>query len=220
MVPYSTSTSLSNSTVWESWNSGWTTSTSSVTSNDVWLSWNTTWASNSTATYDSSVTWSAWNNPRYNQAVRALRQQETDAERAAREERARIQREEQERAQRERDEANARARELLLSVLNEEQKEEYLKYKAFTVIAKDSQRRYIIKEGWAGNVYEVDENDNVIRSFCIHPRETIPVPDNLTSQKLMLEGGQEKEFQKIANITEYRKPTMKSPIPRKTPAAA
>lgn len=92
------------------------------------------------------------------------------------------------------------ARELLLSVLSEEQRKEYERDKAFHVEAKDG-TRYRLKHGWAGNVEELNELGIAIARYCIHPNVQIPEADNLVAQKLMLETDPER-FRRTANRTD------------------
>lgn len=131
------------------------------------------------------------------QRKQRLEAAEREAERARqREAKAK---EEYEKAQAARIAAEARARELLLSVLSDQQREEYERTKAFRVKAADG-KEYRLKHGWAGNVEELDEFGKAIARLCIHPSAAIPEADNLVAQKLMIETDPE-SFRRIANRT-------------------
>ena|ERR1017187_5318447 len=97
-------------------------------------------------------------------------------------------------------EADDRATGLLLAHLSPDQREQYEKDRCFEVHIADkkSVRRYRITQGWAGNVFLVDEQGKKIKKFCIHPTKSVPYADNLLAQKLLLEADEER-FLSIAN---------------------
>jgi len=99
-------------------------------------------------------------------------------------------------------EAKARAEELLVSLLDEEQEEEWKLSRTVTVKVSDV-KSVRIKEGWAGNCEELDENGHVIARHCIHPSTSVPNADNMISQLLMLETDPD-EFFRISNRSVVR----------------
>lgn len=97
-------------------------------------------------------------------------------------------------------EAFQRAEELLLLCLSEEQQQQYREHGYFDTVVDD--RRFRINNWWSGNVYEYNPEGIKIRSYCLHPKETVPVPDHMLIQKLMLEM-QLGEFIRTANVTAH-----------------
>lgn len=100
------------------------------------------------------------------------------------------------------DEANQRAEALLLSTLNEEQREEYQRLRRFHV--ETDTRIYRIQYGRAGNVKVVHTKDAEfhLEALCLHPTDRVPNPDTMLAQKLLLEAN-EAEFREIANISYF-----------------
>lgn len=94
------------------------------------------------------------------------------------------------------------ADELLLSQLSPEQREEYQRLQRFHVVADG--KTYRIRRGWAGNI-DLIEDDRVAERWCVHPARTVPVPDNLLAQKLMIESGLADELREIANVSTIRR---------------
>lgn len=179
----STTSSTTNS-VWNSWVCDTGTS---ATSNEVW----TIWTTGDSTTYGAS---NVYQPP-----------PETEEQRLARLERERQRREEAEAAKRERDEAKRKAEELLRESLDREQREQFDATKWFYVISQ-SGKRYRIRNGWAGNVDELNEDDLIIAEYCIHPQEWgVPTEDNMLIQKLMLEADEER-FLEIANRRSINNP--------------
>lgn len=176
---------------WTAWNdtyttTTWTTTNSSCTSS-TWDAWNYY------APRRRDSVWYAWNGATSTTTANLYvepRVVETDEQRAAREERER---------QRAADaaEAKARATELLLSVLDEQQAADFLERKEFTVEGSDG-KRYLIREGRMHNVFEIDEDGNRVVEICGHVRPHIPNEDNLAAQKLALETDAPR-FLQIAN---------------------
>lgn len=103
-----------------------------------------------------------------------------------------------EEAERKRQEAEQRAEELLLQHLDKGQRRSYRQHKKFKVIGGDG-ASFELTYGWAGNIREF-KDDKPIARFCIHPREQVPIPDNLLAQKLMLETDPAR-FRQVANRT-------------------
>jgi len=198
--------------VWYAWNT--LTSGTNATANQVWQAWQTYVTASTIAD-----PWSTWNGDSCRPELRACpppppltREQLEARERHLRECNARCA---AERVARQ--EAEARAEALLLRELDEHQREEYRREKAFTVRLPDG-KRYRIKKGWAGNVERLEArriailqeeapslvaNDREYRAverFCIHPAEQLPEQDNMLAQLLLLKAN-EAEFRRIANIT-------------------
>lgn len=102
--------------------------------------------------------------------------------------------------------AQIKARELLDSVLSDEQRRSLHENKHFEVVGK-SGRRYRIQHGSVRNVYLLDETGKTVERFCAHhpldvPAGTIgqdyPTEDHMVTQKLMLEC-EEEAFLAVAN---------------------
>lgn len=200
---------------WAYWVGGNTATTvtysdNSTTGDLVWEAW-----CDDTSTTVTSLTnyvWARWSDSANNLADRvkltAARPTETEEERAARIERQRVAAEaaaEQRRvAEEERQAAIAKARTLLNEHLNEEQRATYERDSYFEVVVPGTLRHYRIREGWSHNVERL-ENGQPVESFCIHPAQVVPNPDNMLAQKLMLEAC-EKDFLKIANRSVIRQP--------------
>ena len=93
-----------------------------------------------------------------------------------------------------------RAEALLLSTLDEEQRDEYARLRRFHV--ETDSRIYRIQYGRAGNVKVVHTKDAEfhLEALCLHPTDRVPNPDTMLAQKLLLEAD-EAEFRDIANIT-------------------
>lgn len=190
MVCYDTSTS---GTIWHYWATG-TTAATCATSDSVWCEWNTTASTTTYATTASApVVWQRWNTVQKAPELTAEQQAAAEANRLAHEQAA-------EKAKKEQEEATRRAEELLNRHLNEEQRKQYRKEKKFKVIGGDG-AAFEIGSQWSGNVSELNGRGKPIRRFCAHPREQVPIPDLMLSQKLMLETDPE-AFRKIANKTE------------------
>lgn len=93
--------------------------------------------------------------------------------------------------------ADGKAEDLLRRVLSKEQILELEAKNHFHIMGKDG-LKYRIGRGWSRNVMRVDTlTGEVKQSFCIHPKMTVPIPDNMLAQKLLLEGDPETFF-KIA----------------------
>lgn len=103
--------------------------------------------------------------------------------------------------------AQRRARELLLSMLDEDQAQQWEAERAFTIETADGARRYRIRHGVAGNIMLVKDGDREasdggwLRRFCFHayhPEGSIPVEDHVLAQKLFIESD-EASFLRLAN---------------------
>lgn len=169
--------------VWTAWNgTGTAASSSSVT--QIWADWQTSAGTTTLPVYRPP----ARREPTPEEiAAIEERQRRWDAEQA---ERARVQAE-----------ADVRARALLLDVLTDEQREEFVATERFRV------------RGSKGGVYEVRCNSGVSgnvrgrphmggreRSYCIHPTNGVPRHDTYLAQKLLLEHDED-EFLRVANAS-------------------
>jgi hypothetical protein len=103
----------------------------------------------------------------------------------------------------ERKEAEDRARVLLLATLDAEQAKMFVAERSFVVHSQDRKRRYLVKYGVQGNVELLNDAGQSVAKFCIHPEESVPTPDVMLAQKLLLEAD-EQQFLKIANKTVLR----------------
>jgi hypothetical protein len=103
--------------------------------------------------------------------------------------------------------AKDRAERLLHEMLTPQQSEELKANGRFhlDVISNNGERRrYQIQRGRHGNVKQVDDHGNVIRSLCVHPILGVPDADTMLAQKLYLEHAEE-ELLQVANITVARR---------------
>jgi len=165
--------------IWQSWNSG------TASTGDVWYTWCTSTDSTTSAT-PNNITYIA------TPAVKLTKEQK--AENVAR--RAREKKEANERIAK-RAAAKEKAEELLLSLLDENQREDLKENNSF-VILSELEKRYRIRRGRVMNVTELDEQNKRIASYCAHPFMSVPDADTMVSQLLMLQHN-EQEFLSIAN---------------------
>lgn len=165
--------------------------------------WNT-WATHNDSTasaHSTSAAWTAWSegtvsnatpinyDPAYYIPVHQTPKQLEAAAEASR------QRKEK------REQANARAEELLRSMLTQEQQDQLNIMSAF--IIETELRKYRIRRGRSTNVDELDGSGKVVARLCAHPREGVPNADTMLAQMLMLQTD-EAEFRRIANISVIR----------------
>jgi hypothetical protein len=102
--------------------------------------------------------------------------------------------------------AKAKAEQLLVEHLTEEQEQAWKENRAIFVTAK-SGRRFKIREGRAGTIEEINAEGKAIRSFCVHVEpHNVPDADNVLAQKLALEHNEEALLRMANNhpITPYR----------------
>lgn len=205
----------------------WTTSTSTAATIDVWPTANWGLQTLGTATSDSIVlgntetanaiwglsTWqdtvhtnTVTNIQRVRQAAVVLTPEEVAAGVARRV----IQRQDRLKANarktRFHEAANARARRLLMTMLDDAQKDELEKDNRFHLTVHDpdgAMRVYRIDYGYMGNVKLIDTSGRPVKSYCIHADSRLPKEDQMLAQKLLLEAN-EKEFLRIANMTRIR----------------
>ena len=81
--------------------------------------------------------------------------------------------------------AEAKAEELLLMCISEEQGKQYLEHGYFDVTTKS--KKYRIRKGWSKNIEELDEESKPKHVYCIHPAIWVPNQDNMLAQKLLLD---------------------------------
>jgi hypothetical protein len=93
--------------------------------------------------------------------------------------------------------ASARARALLLSMLEVHQREQLQRDKFFEVIARHSKRRYRIRQGTHGNVRLLDAQGREVTHYCGQPNG-VPTEDCMLAQKLQIEHDEE-AFLQAAN---------------------
>lgn len=94
--------------------------------------------------------------------------------------------------------AEKKAEILLRQMLTPEQKEDLTQKGCFYLHV--GEKKFRIDRGHAGNVKLVDERNEVVESYCIHPEGGIPDADAMLAQKLLLETDLE-TFERVANIT-------------------
>jgi len=106
-------------------------------------------------------------------------------------------REERERLADERQVAKSQAETLLKSLLTAGQRKHLDEASSF-LVKSESERMFRIRRG--GTVEELNERDEVVARYCIHPPygSGLPKADTMLAQKLMLEMN-EAEFMNIAN---------------------
>jgi hypothetical protein len=170
---------------WYQWNVKYV-QTNSVTCNDVvWASWYADQGTGSQVV--TSSCWQAWN---VNYPVQTLVYTQEQIELAR-----------QRGAEREKQNKIAleNAEALLFLCLTETQKSQYKEHGYFETVVDD--RTFRITKGWSGNVHEYKDGKK-IKSYCIHPNEDVPVPDNMLTQKLLLET-QLDLFMRTANMTSH-----------------
>lgn len=189
MAEWITTTNASADIVWQNW----TTGSSAAGNGVIWG----TWVGESTATTGAA-----------NPAPNRDQYRETEEQQQARLDREEQFMREQEAARqvrlREKEEAQQKAEELLRETLEKEQLDQYEKTKWFFIISQ-SGKRYRIRNGWIGNIDELNEEDLIVATYCIHPQRRIPIEDSMLTQKLMLEAD-EPRFLQIANKTTLSAP--------------
>ena len=94
--------------------------------------------------------------------------------------------------------AEKKAEILLRQLLTPEQQETLDQKKCFYL--HSGGKKYRIERGRTGNVKLVDERDQVLESYCIHPQVNCPDADTMLAQKLLIETDLEK-FERVANVS-------------------
>lgn len=98
-----------------------------------------------------------------------------------------------------REEGEARSLRLLLSCLDEEQKQELREKRCFKMFGRDG-KKYLVTRRQHGNVSLLDENEKPVMNYCI-VAEGVPIYDQMLTQKLLLEYDPTSFFE-TANATE------------------
>jgi len=132
-------------------------------------------------------TWQTWNEnwqPTAAPVVHIPRYRETEEQR-----RERLRREEEAKqlaaAEAEiRKKANERAEKLLLSVLDDQQRRDWVASGLFYVHVGD--RKYQIRRGQHGNISLVDKENRELERFCVLAQGNVPDADNALAQMFML----------------------------------
>lgn len=83
-------------------------------------------------------------------------------------------------------EARIEASALLDSILNDIQRRSLEEEDWFLVIGR-SGAIYRLRRGRVGNIDLISPDGKLLRSYCVHPGERLPNPDDLVAQKLHLE---------------------------------
>lgn len=187
-----------NATVWAYWNSGLYTagtSSSTVMTNDaVWAYWNNAYAGQVIAAGTGSTlltaqVWAGWNTvyteTREQRAGRARQAADAETRRSA-ERAARVT-------------ANARAEQLLFSLLSDEQARTFREHGWFEVLGSRGRRWRIRNRGQAGNVDLMPAAGNERdATFCAHPPDHLPDCDAYVAQMLHLVTDED-DFRRVAN---------------------
>jgi len=194
---------VTNATVWANWNSGLycagttTTSMNIVTYSVVWANWISTAASTMAYGAGSAIltaqVWAGWNTAwtetREQAAARSRLTAQLEARQAARlaEERT------------VRVAVEARAEQLLFSLLSDEQARTFREDGWFEVRGSRGRRWRIRRRGQAGNVDLMPETGNEREAtFCAHPPDRLPDCDAYIAQMLHLVTDED-DFMRVAN---------------------
>jgi hypothetical protein len=211
---------------WGNWNYMWSTGVNTTITNPVPYDWYPTenhvdWMPVYKSYRDvvAAKNWGDWNfvKQRTEDEQRAFEERELIrlAQQAEAMENARIRREQH---QAERAAAEARAKELLMTILDAQQKRDVLQFGYFELISNKGKRWRIRLDSIGGNVDLMpdDVNDNVrVASYCAHPpvssSDPLPAPDHHIAQKLTLEADEE-SFTNVAYL-HHRRRDYDGPIP-------
>lgn len=181
----------------------WTTSatTTAVTTSGIWTGWISDTSSTSSYATGTADTWSIWTTT--TGTTTGCITVTAPAYSAEDEARWKVEREEVQRraaaAELVRREACERAKRLLDSMLEHQQREQLKTDRFFEVIAKHSKRRYRIRYGTHGNVRLLDDTGREVISYCAQPNG-VPTEDAMLAQKLQIEHDEE-AFLRVANPT-------------------
>lgn len=105
---------------------------------------------------------------------------------------------------REQEAARAVAQDLLLSLLTEEQREDFERLRRFSVVGADGHLYRIYRNGKSGNVRRI-EGGHEVEQFCIHDYDGLPDEDTYVAQMLLLQTDPA-AFRRIANVSRIRVP--------------
>lgn len=95
--------------------------------------------------------------------------------------------------------ARAKARELLLRFLDEQQRQSHDATGGFEVVGK-SGSIYRINHGIAGNIERLDRSGRTMERWCVHPSAALPAEDAMLAQLLHLRED-DAGLRRIANVT-------------------
>jgi hypothetical protein len=201
-MPYDdTSTTMTNG-VWETWNGNYlltTTATTTTGTTVVWYSWVDNGTA-STYTTTADVTWSQWvdvsaygNAPTQVYAGPILSAEEIAAEQA------RI-RDAADEAQRLRVEAVKKAKALLHSLLNEEQRKQ-LDTKRYFEFVSQKGKKLRMKHGYSRNIDVLNDEGQRVQTLCAHPGQyDLVEEDHMVAQYLTLKHDED-AFLRVANVS-------------------
>jgi hypothetical protein len=179
-----------------------------TTGNSTWQNWNQDWTSlgtvsgnfNINTTASSTYATGGW--VQWNTAYTETEEQRAEREERQRRDQADWQRRYEEQ-QREHQAVKARAEELLVALLSDEQAETWRQHDWFTVRGSSTGRAYRVRRGVAGNVDRMAEvGDEAEVTYCAHP-PGLPAEDVNLAQLLLL-ATDEEEFLRVANATPRR----------------
>lgn len=168
--------------IWDYYGQG-TSATTSITYSTTWTS--LTYGASTSGTYTVPVTGATWWQAA--DTARDLTEYRRQAAEAARRRRA----------------AEARALELLLSLLDDQQARSYQERRWFEVTGSDGGRYRIRRDGQAGNIEELDAAGELAATWCIHPPGSLPDADAHVAQLLHLQTD-EPGFRQTGNRTPRR----------------
>lgn len=176
---------------WPSWTNGTTVTFTSSSTNEAWQDWTAAsqvwsawWSSAAPVTYVGGHSHAVYGGSSYAVEVSPEEQEKRRAEAAERVEKEKA--------------AKERARKLLLTHLEDEQREELEQAGYFHVHTRDGERTYQLRPGF--NPMRVKGEDGRRVSYCIHPSGVFPSDDTALALKLLLETDEER-FLAIANAT-------------------
>jgi hypothetical protein len=185
-----------------------TSNSSTTTTTTTWQYWNAAYCTSTATSYQFTgsataamfvPTWGAWNTA----------YEETLEQREARERQEADGRQRAEEHRRARELASARAEELLLSLLTDEQAASYRERGWFEVRGSRGGRWRIRNRGQSGNVDLMPEiGEEREATYCAHPPGALPDADAHAAQMLALVTDEE-GFLRVANC-HYRRPGLRA----------
>lgn len=190
---------------WRAWNQAYVTTANTITtSGTTWQNWNQSWSAAGTVSSMSlNYTTGGW--IQWNTDYTETQEQRAERERLGEAARVHAEREQEER-QRTRELARARAEELLVALLSDEQAGTWREHSYFTVRGSRSGALYRIRRGISGNVDRMLPGQPGIPevTFCAHP-PGIPAEDVCLAQMFLLVTDEE-AFLAVANIHQRHRP--------------
>jgi hypothetical protein len=208
--------------IWYDWimSSGTASATTICTNADAtWTTWNTTssatiidptwytWTSDGTSTSSSGAlnitgsTWTAWIGAGNYGSVVSDGYHPTPEQQATWErEQAKLQAN-ADKAQAERVEAVMKAKALLASMLDEQQRQQLERDRFFDFVSQTGKKMRMKSFSCSRNVDELGEDGKRIKTFCAHPGQyDLPVEDHMVAQLLALQHNEE-AFMRVANMS-------------------